>query len=94
MPKYPRCPVHIIVTALSMFYLIKNSFRNPNLILKIAHNVKVSHNTISNWCKKFALSFNHLSLGLMPSRFGSEERIDSTLLLRKSSLSLQQTQDH
>ncbi|CDI40808.1 transposase (fragment) [Tepidanaerobacter acetatoxydans Re1] len=60
-----RYPVHII-SALSMFYLGKDSFRNIALILKVAYNVKVSHTTISNWCKKFAPLFHNLSLELMP----------------------------
>lgn len=46
--KRMRYPVHIIITALSMFYLGKNSFRNIALILRVAHNVTVSHTTISN----------------------------------------------
>jgi len=33
--KRMRYPVYIIVTALSMFYLGKNSFRNIALILKV-----------------------------------------------------------
>ena len=41
--KRMRYPVQIIITALSMFYLGKNSFRNVRLILKTAFNIKVSH---------------------------------------------------
>lgn len=43
-----RYPVHVIVSALSMFYLGKNSFRNIALILKTVNNIKVSHTTVSN----------------------------------------------
>jgi transposase-like protein len=69
-----RYPLHIIITALSMFYLGKNSFRNIALILRVVNNVKVSHTTISNWCKKFAPLFNNLSLELMPMlNFDSDE---------------------
>jgi len=69
-----RYPVHIIITALSMFYLGKSSFRNIALILRVANNIKVSHTTISNWCKKFAPLFNNLSLELIPMlNFDSDE---------------------
>jgi len=72
--KRMRYPVHIIITALSMFYLGKSSFRNIALILRVANNIKVSHTTISNWCKKFAPLFNNLSLELMPMlNFDSDE---------------------
>ena len=67
-------PLHIIITALSIFYLGKNSFRNIALILRVVNDVKVSHTTISNWCKKFAPLFNNLSLKLMPMlNFDSDE---------------------
>jgi hypothetical protein len=36
-----RYPVHVILTALSMFYLGKNSFRNIALILRAAMNIQV-----------------------------------------------------
>lgn len=64
----------LIITALSMFYLGKNSFRNIALILRVAFNIKVSHTTISNWCKNFAPLFNNYSLQLIPSlNFDSDE---------------------
>lgn len=72
--KRMRHPVHLIITALSMFYLGKNSFRNIALILRVAFNIKVSHTTISNWCKNFAPLFNSFSLQLMPClNFDSDE---------------------
>lgn len=72
--KRMRHPVHLIITALSMFYLGKNSFRNIALIFQIAFNVKVSHTTISNWCKNFAPMFNNFSLQLIPYlNFDSDE---------------------
>ena len=46
--KRMRYPVHVILMALSMFYLGKNSFRNIALILRTVMNVRVSHTTISN----------------------------------------------
>lgn len=64
--KRMRYPVQIIITALSMFYLGKNSFRNISLILKTAFNIKVSHTTVSNWCVKFALMFDDMRIQLLP----------------------------
>lgn len=52
-------------TALSMFYLGKNSFRNISLILKTAFNIKVSHTTVSNWCVKFAPMFDDMRIQLV-----------------------------
>jgi transposase-like protein/rubredoxin len=72
--KRMRYPVHLIVTALSMFYLGKNSFRNISLILRIAFNINVSHTTISNWCTKFAPLFDDIRLQLLPLLdFNSDE---------------------
>ena len=48
--KRMRYPVHVILMALTMFYLGKNSFRNIALILRTVMNIQVSHTTISNWC--------------------------------------------
>ena len=41
--KRMRYPVHVILMALSMFYLGKNSFRNIALILRTVMNIQVSH---------------------------------------------------
>jgi transposase-like protein len=64
--KRMRYPVHTIITALSMFYLGKNSFRNISLILKTVFNIKVSHVTIGNWCTKFAPLFDNQRIKLLP----------------------------
>ena len=64
--KRMRYPIQIIVMALSMFYLGKNSFRNISLILKTAFHIKVSHTTISNWCVKFAPMFDDMRIQLVP----------------------------
>lgn len=64
--KRMRYPVQLVITALSMFYLGKNSFRNISLILRTAFNVKVSHVTISNWCTRFAPLFDDMRIQLMP----------------------------
>lgn len=72
--KRMRYPLHIIIMALSMFYLGKNSFRNIALILETVNNIKVSHTTISNWCKNFAPMFQNISLELIPMLdFNSDE---------------------
>ena len=59
--KRMRYPVHVILTALSMFYLGKNSFRNIALILHTVMNVQVSHTTISNRCTRFASMFQNIA---------------------------------
>ena len=65
--KRMRYPMHIILTALSMFYMGKNSFRNIALILRTVMNIRVSHTAISNWCTKFAPLFYNISLQLIPT---------------------------
>lgn len=64
--KRMRYPVFVIITALSMFYLGKSSFRNISLILRTAFDIKVSHTTISNWCTNFAPLFDNMRLKLLP----------------------------
>lgn len=72
--KRMRYPLQTIIMALSMFYLEKNSFRNIALILRIVNNIKVSHTTISNWCKNFAPLFQNLAIKLIPMLdFNSDE---------------------
>lgn len=69
-----RYPIQIVLTALCMFYLGKNSFRNISLILRTAFNVKVSHTSISQWCHKFAPMFDNMRLTLLPVlNFNSDE---------------------
>ena len=64
--KKMRYPVHTIITALCMFYLGKDSYRNISLILRTVFNIKVSHTTISNWSKNFAPLFDNMKLELLP----------------------------
>ena len=67
--RLPFCITIISITqttALSMFYLGKNSFRNISLILKTAFNIKASHTTVSNWCVKFAPMFDDMRIQLVP----------------------------
>lgn len=80
--KRMRYPVYIIITALSIFYLGKSSFRNISLILRTAFNIKVSHTTISNWCHNFAPLFDNMRLQLLPMLdFSSDEwHMDETVV--------------
>ena len=80
--KRMRYPVHVILAALSMFYLGKNSFHNIALILRTVMNIQVSHTTISNWCTKFAPMFQNIALQLIPAlNFNSDEwRADETVV--------------
>ena len=72
--KRMRYPVYVILMALSMFYLGKNSFRNIALILRTVMNIQVSHTTISNWCTRFAPMFQNIALQLIPAlNFNSDE---------------------
>lgn len=64
--KRMRYPVHVILMALTMFYLGKNSFRNIALILRTVMNVQVSHTTISNWCTRFAPMFQNIAIQPFP----------------------------
>ena len=64
--KRMRHPVFLIVSALTMFYLGKNSFRNVSLILRTAFNIRVSHTTVANWCTRFAPLFDNMRLELLP----------------------------
>ncbi len=65
--KQIRYSVYVILTALSIFYLGKNSFRNIALIVRTVMNIQVSHTTISNWCTKFAPLFHNIALELIPT---------------------------
>ena len=49
--KRMRHSIHLVITALTMFYIGGTSFRKIALMLKILYNIKVSHVTISDWCK-------------------------------------------
>ena len=72
--KRMRYPIHVILMALTMFYLGKNSFRNIALIFRTVMNIQVSHTTISNWCTRFAPLFQNIALELIPMlNFNSDE---------------------
>jgi hypothetical protein len=57
-----RYPVHIIIATLVMFFIGNNSFRQIALMMRILHNVSISHTTVSNWCTRFAPLFQTLTL--------------------------------
>ncbi len=72
--KRMRYPIHVILMALTMFYLGKNSFRNISLILQTAMNIRVSHTTVSSWCTRFAPLFQNIAIQLIPMlNFDSDE---------------------
>lgn len=80
--KRMRYPIQTIISALSMFYLGKNSFRNIALILRITNGINVTHTTIANWCRNFAPMFHNFTLELMPMLdFNSDEwHADETVI--------------
>ena len=72
--KRMRHSLHLVITALVMFYLNGTSFRKIAFSLRLLYNIKVSHVTISDWCKKFAPIFHSKMLTLMPAMdFNSDE---------------------
>lgn len=80
--KRMRFPVHVVLMALTMFYIGKNSFRNISIIMNISMNIKVSHTTISNWCSKFAPMFHNMAIQLVPTLdLNSDEwHMDETII--------------
>ena len=51
--KRMRHSIHLVITALVMFYIGGTSFRKIALSLRLLYNIKISHVTVSDWCKKF-----------------------------------------
>jgi len=69
-----RYPVHVIIAAIVMFFVGNNSFRKIALIMRLLHNISISHTTISNWCTRFAPLFQNIALELIPFLdFNSDE---------------------
>lgn len=57
-----------------MFYIGGTYFRKIDLCLKMLYNIKISHVTVSDWCKKFAPIFHNKMITLMPALdFNSDE---------------------
>lgn len=72
--KRMRHSIHLVITALTMFYMGGSSFRKISWMLNFLYNIKVSHVTISSWCKKFAPIFHEKMISLMPCmNFDSDE---------------------
>lgn len=80
--KRMRHSIHLVITAITMFYIGGTSFRKIAFILEMLYNIKVSHVTISDWCKKFAPIFHSKMLTLMPMmNFDSDEwHADETIV--------------
>ena len=80
--KRMRYPIHVILMALTMFYIGKNSFRNISMIMNISMNIQVSHTNIRNWCTKFAPMFHNMAIELVPMLdFNSDEwHMDETIV--------------
>lgn len=60
-------PVHVVLMALSMFCLGKNSLHDIALILRTVMDVRESHTIISNWCIRFAPMFQNIAIQLIPA---------------------------
>ena len=72
--KRMRHSVFLIFTALTMSFIGKSSSRNIALIFKMLYNIKVSHVTVADWCKKFAPLLDNIAVKLIPSmNFNSDE---------------------
>jgi len=55
--KRMRHPFHIVLAALVQYFIANSTFRKVAETLYLTHQVKVSHVTISKWCKRFAPAF-------------------------------------
>ena len=77
-----RYPVSLIITALVMFFMGNSSFRQIALMLRLLYNIKLSHTTVSNWCRNFAPLFQNIALELIPALdFNSDEwHADETVI--------------
>ena len=49
-----RHPFHLVLTALIHYFIGNSTLRKVSETLRLAHNIEVSHVTISKWCKRFA----------------------------------------
>ena len=80
--KRMRHPIHLIITVLTLFFIGKSSTRNISLMLYQLYNIKLSHVTVAEWCKKFAPIFDNISLKLIPTMdFNSDEwHADETVI--------------
>ena len=64
----------LIITVLYQFFIGKSSNRNISLMLSQLYNIKISHVTVVDWCKKFAPILDSIALQLIPVMdFNSDE---------------------
>lgn len=77
-----RYPVHLIISVIVLFYAGNTSFRKITLIMRLLHNITISHTTVANWCKQFAQLFQNIALELIHSLdFNSDEwHADETIV--------------
>ena len=69
-----RRSLHLVITALVMFYINGTSFRKIAMSLNILYNIQVSYVSISDWCRKFDPIFHTKMITLMPAMdFNSDE---------------------
>ena len=80
--KHMRHSPYVILQAIIMFYIGLSSFRKIALQLRLMHNIRVSHQTVSDWCKKFAPMWQNMALELTPALdFNSDEwHADETIV--------------
>lgn len=52
-----RFPIHVILTALTLYFLNNSSTRDISQLFIINSGIKVSHVTIASWTNKFAPFF-------------------------------------
>jgi transposase-like protein len=72
--KRMRHSVFLIFTALTMYFIGKDSTRNIAFLLKFVYNIKVSHTTVADWCKKFAPLLDNIAVKFIPAmNFNSDE---------------------
>jgi transposase-like protein len=72
--KRMRKPVFLIFSALTMYFIGKDSTRTIAFFFKMLYNIKVSHTTIADWCKKFAPLLDDIAVRLIPTmNFNSDE---------------------
>ncbi len=80
--KRMRFNLHIILTALNLYFICNSSTRQASTFLLQTQNTKVSHVTISKWVKKFTPMFEVIKNRFIPSiNFNSDEwHADETVI--------------
>jgi transposase-like protein len=72
--KRMRNSAFLIFSALTLYFIGKNSTRNVAFFLKFVYNIKISHTAIADWCKKFAPLLDNIAINLIPAmNFNSDE---------------------